>query len=172
MDMKNLKVGDKVRVISEEEVKKHKELSWGSYKFDGNNFTKDMLKYCDKIVTIFDDYRKDSYGYLIKEDDGEMYYTYDMFEPIDELDSDTLIYPTDTKDYNLVSNPSHYQLKNGLKVIQVIEAFTEGFNGIDAVDIGNAVKYLGRLGKKDDTIQDAEKAAWYLNHFIERNKGE
>lgn len=172
MDMKNLKIGDKVRVISEEEVKKHRYVdSLEAYEFDNNWFNKDMFKFCGKIVTI-SEAEIEKYHIKKSEFERDWRFTYDMFKPIDEPYSDETIYPTDTEDYNLVSHPSHYQLKNGLEVIQIIEAFTDGLNGIDAVDIGNAVKYLGRLGKKDDIIQDAEKAAWYLNHFIERNKGE
>ena len=158
MDMKNLRVGDKVRVISEEEVKKHSMIG-SDYKFDYNyNFTPSMFEFCDKIVTIKSTIVNDAYHIKESKEDN-WYFSPDMFEPIEANDQNSL-----------VSHPKHYQLKNGLEVIQVVEAFTDGLNGIDAVDIGNAVKYLGRLGKKDDTIQDAEKAAWYLNHFIERNK--
>lgn len=77
------------------------------------------------------------------------------------------VYESENK---MVSHPSHYQLKNGLEVIDVIEAFTEGLKGIDAVDIGNAIKYLGRLGKKDNPIQEVEKAIWYLTDYVNRNK--
>lgn len=71
---------------------------------------------------------------------------------------------------DLVEHPQHYQLKNGMEVIDVIDAYTEDLVGIDAVDIGNALKYLGRLGKKDKPLQEVEKARWYLNHYIERHK--
>jgi hypothetical protein len=33
-----------------------------------------------------------------------------------------------------------------------------------------AVKYISRAGKKDDIIQDLEKAAWYLKREIENRK--
>ena len=42
----------------------------------------------------------------------------------------------------MVSHPSHYQSKSGLEVIDVIAAFTEGLEGIEAVDTGNAIKYI------------------------------
>ena len=73
---------------------------------------------------------------------------------------------------DLVNHPKHYQLKNGLEVIDVVEAFTDGLEGIDAVDIGNAVKYLGRLGKKDNNIQEVNKAIWYLKHYVDRRGDE
>jgi len=75
-------------------------------------------------------------------------------------------------DNQMVSHPKHYQLKNGLEAITVIEAITDGLVGIDAVDIGNAVKYLCRLGKKDDSLQEVEKAKWYLTDYIKRHKND
>lgn len=65
----------------------------------------------------------------------------------------------------LVTHPNHYQSKKGIEVIDVIEAFTEGLDGIEAVDTGNAIKYLCRWSKKNGT-QDLEKAMWYISHLI------
>jgi hypothetical protein len=41
-------------------------------------------------------------------------------------------------------------------------------------NLGNVVKYVWRSGLKDEapSIQDLEKAAWYLNDEIERRKRE
>ena len=66
----------------------------------------------------------------------------------------------------MVSHPSHYQSKNGLEVINVIAAFTEGLEGIEAVDTGNAIKYICRWKDKNG-IQDLEKAMWYIQHLID-----
>lgn len=63
-----------------------------------------------------------------------------------------------------VDHPSHYGGKdNPYEAIKVIEAWGLDFN------LGNAVKYISRAGKKDSTklIEDLEKAAWYLNRAIE-----
>ena len=51
------------------------------------------------------------------------------------------MYESDDK---MVSHPKHYQSKNGLEVIDVIEAFTEDLNGIEATDTGNIIKYACR----------------------------
>lgn len=64
-----------------------------------------------------------------------------------------------------VSHPAHYQTKSGLETIDVIEAFTDGLNGIEATDTGNVIKYICRWKKKNG-IQDLEKAQWYLQHLI------
>ena len=45
---------------------------------------------------------------------------------------------------DMVNHPSHYQSKNGLEAIDVIEAFTSDLEGIEAVDTANAIKYLLR----------------------------
>ena len=63
-------------------------------------------------------------------------------------------------------NPSHYKTKSGLETIEVIEAFTDGLNGIEAVDVGNVLRYITRYKKKNG-IQDVRKAAWYCNHLIQ-----
>lgn len=66
----------------------------------------------------------------------------------------------------MVSHPSHYQSKSGLEVIDVIAAFTEGLEGIEAVDTGNAIKYVCRWKDKNG-VQDLEKAMWYIQHLID-----
>lgn len=78
------------------------------------------------------------------------------------------MYESDDK---MVSHPTHYQSKNGLEVIDVIEAFTEGLTGIEATDTGNILKYICRWKNKNG-IQDLEKAQWYLTHLIEKVKSE
>lgn len=60
-----------------------------------------------------------------------------------------------------VNHPTHYQSKNGMEVIDVIDNFELNFN------LGNAVKYILRCGKKDNDIQELNKAIWYINHEIE-----
>lgn len=55
-----------------------------------------------------------------------------------------------------VNHPSHYQ-GNGLEVIDVIESFELGFN------LGNAIKYILRAGKKGDRSEDLRKAIWYIS---------
>lgn len=65
-----------------------------------------------------------------------------------------------------VSHPEHYQSENGLEVIDVIKAFTDGLNGIEATDTGNIIKYACRWKKKNG-IQDLEKILWYTQHLID-----
>lgn len=69
-------------------------------------------------------------------------------------------------DDELVSHPKHYQSKSGLEVIDVIEAFTDGLNGVEATDTGNIIKYACRWKQKNG-IQDIEKIIWYATHLIQ-----
>lgn len=65
----------------------------------------------------------------------------------------------------LVSHPDHY-ISNGLEVIDVIEAFTEGLDGIEASDTANIIKYACRWKRKGG-LQDVEKIIWYAMHLKE-----
>ena len=72
-------------------------------------------------------------------------------------------YETDDK---MVSHPDHY--KSGkYEVIDIIEEFTKDLTGIQAVDTGNAIKYILRWRKKNG-VQDVKKAIWYLTHLVEQ----
>jgi len=67
------------------------------------------------------------------------------------------------KNYDPVNHPSHYTSDpSGVECIQITRHRT--FN------IGNAFKYLWRAGLKDEaaTIQDLEKAIFYIKDEIER----
>jgi len=61
-----------------------------------------------------------------------------------------------------VNHPFHYNV-GGIEVIDAIEAWQLGFC------LGNAVKYIARAGHKDadKTVEDLNKAIWYINRYIE-----
>ena len=69
-----------------------------------------------------------------------------------------------------VNHPNHYKSNSGLETIDVIRTFTEGLNGMEAVDTANVLKYICRWKKKNG-LEDLEKAAWYLNDLIQNIKG-
>lgn len=64
---------------------------------------------------------------------------------------------------NNVNHPPHY---NGgtIEVIDFIEDHGFGFN------LGNVIKYVSRAGRKNNTVEDLEKAKWYLKREIKRLK--
>lgn len=63
-----------------------------------------------------------------------------------------------------VVHPPHYGGDTTYEAIKVIDAWQLGFC------LGNTVKYISRAGKKDKSkeLEDLKKAAWYLNHHIEK----
>lgn len=73
---------------------------------------------------------------------------------------------SDKKNKEAVNHPKHYGGEdNPYEAIKVIEAWDLGFC------LGNTVKYISRCGKKDDELQELEKALWYLQREIDTRKG-
>lgn len=67
-----------------------------------------------------------------------------------------------------VNRPSHYT-QGGIECIDAIEAAVTGLTGIEAVCTGVAIKYLWRWKLKNGA-EDLEKAIWYINHLIKKEK--
>lgn len=73
---------------------------------------------------------------------------------------------------DMVNSPEHYRV-GGIEAIQYIEAklSPEEYQGYLR---GNALKYLSRMGYKDDVAEQARKAEWYcrrLAEFVEKRRG-
>ena len=66
---------------------------------------------------------------------------------------------------DMVNHPKHYKAKNGMEVIDVIEAFTANLSGYEATHTGNVIKYICRWKEKNG-LEDLKKAQWYLNRLI------
>jgi len=67
--------------------------------------------------------------------------------------------------FDSVNRPQHYA-GTKIEVIDFIEDKELGFH------LGNTVKYIVRAGRKDPskTVEDLEKAQWYLNRHINNLK--
>jgi len=68
-------------------------------------------------------------------------------------------------DHDAVNHPSHYTAHpSGVECIDITRHMN--FN------LGNVMKYIWRNGLKDGVpdLEDLEKAAWYLNDEIEKQK--
>ena len=61
-----------------------------------------------------------------------------------------------------VNHPSHYTT-GSIEVIDFIEDQKLPYH------LGSAMKYICRAGKKDPakTVEDLQKAAWYINRYID-----
>lgn len=60
-----------------------------------------------------------------------------------------------------VVNPQHYQgFSNGAQPVDIAEHLS--FN------LGNALKYISRAGRKGDAVEDLSKARWYIDRELNR----
>lgn len=64
-----------------------------------------------------------------------------------------------------IHNPSHYTEGRKIQPLDVILDWCPG----DYL-LGSIIKYLARTGRKDDPIQDLEKARFYLDRKIHHLK--
>lgn len=65
----------------------------------------------------------------------------------------------------IIDHPAHYGgADNPYEAIKVIEAWNLGFC------LGNTVKYIARAGKKGPSLEDLQKARWYLDREIQNRQ--
>ena len=67
-----------------------------------------------------------------------------------------------------VNHPSHYK-QGRVEAIEVIEDVVAGApDSVIGYLVGQTLKYLLRAWHKGNTMQDLQKAAWYLNRAIDK----
>ena len=114
----------------------------------GNNSTK-LTHITEGLVYMvekrdWEDSAEDAY-IKIEDDAGDKaYYCKERFVEVDEA----------------VNHPNHYAAGRKYEPIEVINDWGLGF------DLGNAVKYISRAGRKGDEVEDLEKALFYIRHYI------
>lgn len=101
-------------------------------------------------------------NYSIKED-TTYNYSEEMIdhEKTAQLSTDAM----DEKQDDIVNHPKHYT-QGEIETIDKIKYITREFSGIEAVCLGNFIKYIDRCNLKGG-MQDLEKADWYLNRFLD-----
>lgn len=161
----NLKVGDKVRIKG----------NLSECEFGYNRY---MEEFAGKKATVIRTFGKG--GIELDIDKQVWNWSENVLELIEKektvntkIEEGNKVNESDLKDSEIskeveddvVNHPSHYT-DTKIEVMDYIE--DKGFN----FALGNAVKYISRAGKKDKnkTIQDLEKAEWYLNREIKRLK--
>lgn len=109
--------------------------------------------------------------YTLDDGIGRIYHSMDRFEKVGgHLDSGRQIIHVsqepvgEVSKFDVVEKPSHYN-QYRVEVIDIIEDATKDLDGIVAVCLGNALKYLLRFKFKNG-IQDLKKARWYLDKMI------
>ena len=66
-----------------------------------------------------------------------------------------------------LTNPNYYKSENGQ--LEALDAIYELAGGDFC--LGHAIKYLVRIGKKDNAVEDALKAIWYIQEHLLRQYG-
>jgi hypothetical protein len=101
-------------------------------------------------------------NYSIKED-TTYNYSEEMIDHIKtaQLSTDAM----DEKQDDMVNHPKHYT-QGEIETIDKIKYLTREFSGIEAVCIGNFIKYIDRCNLKGG-MEDLEKAKWYLDRFLD-----
>lgn len=64
-----------------------------------------------------------------------------------------------------INQPSHYT-QGKVECIDAIESATVGKSGIEAICVGNVIKYLWRYEQKGGK-ESVEKAKWYLDKLLD-----
>jgi hypothetical protein len=81
-------------------------------------------------------------------------------------DAEALSEPSknEVKEFDRVNHPAHYT-QGKYEVIDVIEDGTKNLKGIQAVCVGNVLKYVLRFQYKNG-VEDLKKARFYLDKLI------
>jgi hypothetical protein len=104
------------------------------------------------------------YDFLVVDKYPEQVFYRSNFSLVEESDSLQNVQKEINKiysDISMVDHPQHYK-GNKFEVIDIIHDYNLGFN------LGNAIKYILRAGKKDDIKQDLKKAIWYIEDHIKQ----
>ena len=97
--------------------------------------------------------------YDLIDDDGSLnVFDKDKFEVLED-------------DADMVHHPNHYNYKS-VECKDIIDVMCEGLNGSEAYYMGAVVKYLYRYPKKNNAIQDLQKAKTYIDMIIEKMESE
>lgn len=91
---------------------------------------------------------------------GRYVYTEDGWRSV-QMQEEIIKAAREYKFENEVDHPSRYSSMS-IEPIDVIESWGLNFS------LGCALKYIARLGKKDNPVQELEKAIWYLEREKER----
>ena len=93
--------------------------------------------------------------YAVRDMQDRLYYSPDHFE---------LFVPETIQTSDPVNHPSHYT-QGRFEVIDVIEDATKDLKGINAICVGNILKYVLRFQFKNG-VEDLKKAEFYLKKLI------
>lgn len=119
-------------------------------------------KGAESYLTIGEIYgaQKHKRGYEVIDDDGNATtFRTSRFEVLEDDDAD------------MVNHPNHYNYKS-MECKDIIDVMCEGLNGSEAYYMGAIVKYLYRYPKKNNSVEDLQKAKTYIDMIIEKLESE
>lgn len=126
------------------------------------NITKqDLMLFLSELS---EDLTKQGITYIVKHDG---FHSFKYGGIVTEKDIEPIINDVISKskqEHDVIHNPSHYCAGRKYEPKDVIRDWGLNFN------LGSAVKYLSRAGRKDDIIQDLEKAKQFIDFEIEALK--
>lgn len=96
------------------------------------------------------------------EEEMWLYDDHDQDQEMEEREAEDRGIQSDT---SAVDHPPHYSEGREIEPIEVIMDWGLGFC------LGNAIKYIGRAGRKGDALEDLRKAVWYLQREIQEREG-
>ena len=89
-----------------------------------------------------------------------------MSNPLPGAASDDVVFFGDYKKSDKVNSPAHYTRGSQEAIDTIEEAIQDAPTPAEGMLQGQVLKYLLRLWLKDNPVEDAEKAQWYLNRLI------
>lgn len=95
-------------------------------------------------------------------DGNNTLYAPDLFKKIEKIETQVKQVHVDN-----INHPPHYN-KGKYEAIDILADVTKELSGIEAVCVGNILKYIIRYKYKNG-IDDLNKANWYLNKLIGEN---
>ena len=99
-------------------------------------------------------------------DDGEV--TLECYPEDSDENLDALEEAIERSEGDMVNSPDHYTRGSQEAIVTIEEAIADAPGPITGMLQAQVLKYLLRLWNKENAVQDAKKAQWYLDRLIEK----
>lgn len=166
-----IEVGDLVTLISLENTREEYGIA-GSMKKVGESF---IVKHVyndeeDDLIEIFDEggWSYDHRDLVVLQKASDVNVALGDFHKEFDISPDDLKGMVDNmlekaaEHNDIVNHPKHYtDSEHGVECIELTRELSFNY--------GNCLKYVWRQGKKDEALQEVEKALWYYNDALENN---
>lgn len=164
-----IEVGDLVTLISLENTIREYGANESMKKVGESFIVKDVCKYeKDDLIEVFDEggWSYDHRDLIVLQKASNMNIALGDFPKQFEISPDDLKVMVDdmlekSEERNdVVNHPKHYtDSEHGIECIELTRELSFNY--------GNCLKYVWRQGKKDEALQEVEKALWYYNDALE-----